>query len=68
MFGARAAAEMSLDELLVLEKHLEIWIYQIRSTKVSNYFQANFTCFKLLLLFYIYIYIFFILFFVSLTK
>ena len=37
MFGARAATEMSLDELLVLEKHLEIWIYQIRSTKVLNY-------------------------------
>jgi hypothetical protein len=62
MFGARAAAEMSLDELLVLEKHLEIWIYQIRSTKVSNYFQANFTCFKLLLLLLL-LYIF-----VSLTK
>ncbi|XP_038998312.1 agamous-like MADS-box protein AGL12 [Hibiscus syriacus] len=26
---------MSLDELLVLEKHLEIWINQIRSTKVD---------------------------------
>ncbi|KAF9661562.1 hypothetical protein SADUNF_Sadunf19G0081600 [Salix dunnii] len=34
MFGARAE-EMSLDELLVLEKHLEIWIYQIRSTKMD---------------------------------
>ncbi|KAJ6952426.1 agamous-like MADS-box protein AGL12 [Populus alba] len=35
MFGARATTEMSLDELLVLEKHLEIWIYQIRSTKMD---------------------------------
>jgi hypothetical protein len=33
MFGGRAA-EMALDELIELEKHLEIWIYQIRSTKV----------------------------------
>ncbi|KAL4339436.1 hypothetical protein GQ457_08G008920 [Hibiscus cannabinus] len=30
---------MSLDELLVLEKHLEIWINQIRSTKVDIMFQ-----------------------------
>ncbi|KAK8651626.1 hypothetical protein V6N13_141216 [Hibiscus sabdariffa] len=29
----------SLDELLVLEKHLEIWINQIRSTKVDIMFQ-----------------------------
>jgi hypothetical protein len=64
MFGARAAAEMSLDELLVLEKHLEIWIYQIRSTKVSSYFQANFTCFKLLLLLLLLL----LYIFVSLTK
>ncbi|CAK7327830.1 unnamed protein product [Dovyalis caffra] len=34
MFGG-GAAEMTMDELLVLEKHLETWIYQIRSTKME---------------------------------
>ncbi|EEF35999.1 agamous-like MADS-box protein AGL12 [Ricinus communis] len=29
------AAEMTLDELLILEKNLEIWIYHIRSTKME---------------------------------
>ena len=33
MFGG-CAGEMTLDELTELEKYLEIWIYQIRSTKV----------------------------------
>lgn len=34
MFGG-GTGTMTLDELLVLEKHLELWIYNIRSTKVS---------------------------------
>jgi hypothetical protein len=34
MFGGGAAGTMTLDELVVLEKHLEIWICNIRSTKV----------------------------------
>ncbi|GMJ11691.1 XAANTAL1, AGAMOUS-like 12 [Hibiscus trionum] len=34
MFGG-GSEFMSLDELLVLEKHLEIWINQIRSTKMD---------------------------------
>ncbi|KAF9670565.1 hypothetical protein SADUNF_Sadunf13G0082200 [Salix dunnii] len=34
MFGGNAA-EMSLDELIELEKHLEIWIDQIRSIKMD---------------------------------
>ncbi|KAL9379720.1 hypothetical protein Peur_028202 [Populus x canadensis] len=38
MFGGRAA-EMTLDELIELEKHLEIWIYQIRSTKMDIMFK-----------------------------
>ncbi|XP_065847099.1 agamous-like MADS-box protein AGL12 isoform X2 [Euphorbia lathyris] len=29
------AAEMTFDELVVLEKNLEMWIYQIRSTKME---------------------------------
>lgn len=33
MFGGGVGA-MTLDELVVLEKHLEIWICNIRSTKV----------------------------------
>ncbi|XP_048332257.2 agamous-like MADS-box protein AGL12 [Ziziphus jujuba] len=33
------AATMSLDELQVLEKNLEIWIYHIRSTKMDIMFQ-----------------------------
>lgn len=37
MFGGEAAETMTLDELLILEKHLEIWICHIRSTKVSIY-------------------------------
>nr|QEQ92615.1 AGAMOUS-like 12 [Populus ussuriensis] len=38
MFGGRAA-EMALDELIELEKHLKIWIYQIRSTKMDIMFK-----------------------------
>nr|ABF68753.1 MADS box transcription factor [Populus tomentosa] len=38
MFGG-CAAEMTLDELIGLEKHLEIWIYKIRSTKVDIMFK-----------------------------
>lgn len=38
MFGG-CAAEMTLDELTKLEKHLEIWIYQIRSTKMDIMFK-----------------------------
>ncbi|KAJ4850646.1 Agamous-like MADS-box protein agl12 [Turnera subulata] len=34
MFGG-GAAEMTLDELLVLEKYLEMWICQIRSNKME---------------------------------
>ncbi|KAG5233139.1 MADS box transcription factor [Salix suchowensis] len=34
MFGGNAA-EMSLDELIEIEKHLEIWIEQIRSIKME---------------------------------
>ncbi|KAJ6379519.1 hypothetical protein OIU76_016206 [Salix suchowensis] len=34
MFGGNAA-EMSLDELIEIEKHLEIWIEQIRSIKMD---------------------------------
>ncbi|KAK9929900.1 hypothetical protein M0R45_026970 [Rubus argutus] len=34
MFGG-GAGTMSLDELQVLEKHLEIWIYHIRSAKMD---------------------------------
>jgi hypothetical protein len=33
MFGG-GAETMPLEELVVLEKHLEIWIRNIRSTKV----------------------------------
>ena len=33
MFGG-GAGTMNLDELQVLEKNLEFWIYHIRSTKV----------------------------------
>ncbi|KAG6751039.1 hypothetical protein POTOM_045556 [Populus tomentosa] len=38
MFGG-CAAEMTLDELIGLEKHLEIWIYKIRSTKMDIMFK-----------------------------
>lgn len=34
MFGGGAGTIMNLDELQVLEKNLEFWIYHIRSTKV----------------------------------
>lgn len=37
MFGGGSAGAMTLDELGVLEKHLESWIYNIRSTKVYMY-------------------------------
>lgn len=30
------AGTMTLDELHIFEKHLEIWIYNIRSAKVLN--------------------------------
>ncbi|XP_065847100.1 agamous-like MADS-box protein AGL12 isoform X3 [Euphorbia lathyris] len=35
------AAEMTFDELVVLEKNLEMWIYQIRSTKEGVLKAAN---------------------------
>ena len=35
MFGG-GGGTMNLDELQVLEKNLEFWIYHIRSTKVFN--------------------------------
>lgn len=38
MFGG-GCGTMTLDELLVLEKHLEIWIGQIRSAKMGIMFQ-----------------------------
>ncbi|KAL1126828.1 hypothetical protein V6Z11_A13G137600 [Gossypium hirsutum] len=38
MFGG-GCEYMSLNELLVLEKHLEIWINHIRSTKMDIMFQ-----------------------------
>ncbi|KAK2658994.1 hypothetical protein Ddye_005527 [Dipteronia dyeriana] len=38
MFGG-GAETMTLDELLVLEKHLELWIYNIRSAKMDLMFQ-----------------------------
>ncbi|GAB4844205.1 Agamous-like MADS-box protein agl12 [Ancistrocladus abbreviatus] len=38
MFG-RDGGKMTLDELHALEKHLESWIYHIRSTKMSILFQ-----------------------------
>ncbi|CAN1235666.1 Agamous-like MADS-box protein AGL12 [Linum perenne] len=38
MFGG-GDSEMNLEELLVLEKHLEIWICQIRSTKMDIMFK-----------------------------
>ncbi|KDO41089.1 hypothetical protein CISIN_1g0289611mg, partial [Citrus sinensis] len=38
MFGG-GTGTMTLDELLVLEKHLELWIYNIRSTKMDIMFQ-----------------------------
>ncbi|CAN1175517.1 Agamous-like MADS-box protein AGL12 [Linum perenne] len=40
MFGG-GDSEMNLEELLVLEKHLEIWICQIRSTKEGILKAAN---------------------------
>ncbi|KAB1210910.1 Agamous-like MADS-box protein AGL12 [Morella rubra] len=39
MFGGGSAGAMTLDELGVLEKHLESWIYNIRSTKMDVMFQ-----------------------------
>ncbi|KAK9271075.1 hypothetical protein L1049_026664 [Liquidambar formosana] len=38
MFGG-GVGTMTLDELHLLEKHLEIWIYHIRSTKMDTMFQ-----------------------------
>ncbi|XP_017980923.1 PREDICTED: agamous-like MADS-box protein AGL12 [Theobroma cacao] len=38
MFGGGSEI-MTLDELVVLEKHLEIWIYHIRSAKMDILFQ-----------------------------
>lgn len=53
MFGG-GTGTMTLDELLVLEKHLELWIYNIRSTKVSLifFFFGSLRMFLLLLLIY----------------
>lgn len=45
MFGG-GTGTMTLDELLVLEKHLELWIYNIRSTKVSLIFFFFFWVFE----------------------
>lgn len=41
MFGG-GVGTMTLDELDVLEKHLEIWICNVRSTKVSIFFYNSF--------------------------
>ncbi|RWW45743.1 hypothetical protein BHE74_00048386 [Ensete ventricosum] len=35
MLGEGTAGHMTLDELLVLEKHLEMWMCHIRATKVK---------------------------------
>ncbi|XP_072970526.1 MADS-box transcription factor 26 [Typha angustifolia] len=39
MFGDRATEQMTLEELLALERHLEIWMYNIRSAKMQIMFQ-----------------------------
>ncbi|GAV65570.1 SRF-TF domain-containing protein/K-box domain-containing protein [Cephalotus follicularis] len=39
MFGGGSTATMTLDDLLVLEKHLEIGIYNVRSAKMEFLFQ-----------------------------
>ncbi|URE17917.1 MADS-box transcription factor [Musa troglodytarum] len=39
MLGEGIAGHMTLDELLVLEKHLEMWMYHIRATKMQIMFQ-----------------------------
>ncbi|XP_041004388.1 agamous-like MADS-box protein AGL12 [Juglans microcarpa x Juglans regia] len=39
MFGGTGGGTMTLDELDVLEKHLEVWICNIRSTKMNIMFQ-----------------------------
>lgn len=36
------AGEMTLDKLHALEKGLELWIYQIRTTKVRQLFSIYF--------------------------
>lgn len=38
MLGEGIAGHMTLDELLVLEKNLEMWMYHIRATKVRRIF------------------------------
>ncbi|XP_038984261.1 MADS-box transcription factor 26-like isoform X2 [Phoenix dactylifera] len=39
MFGDGGAENMNLEELHALERHLEIWTYQIRATKMQIMFQ-----------------------------
>ncbi|OAY66862.1 MADS-box transcription factor 26 [Ananas comosus] len=39
MFGDRTAEHMALEELLALERHLEIWMYNIRAAKMQMMFQ-----------------------------
>ncbi|KAJ8470338.1 hypothetical protein OPV22_024681 [Ensete ventricosum] len=39
MLGEGTAGHMTLDELLVLEKHLEMWMCHIRATKMQIMFQ-----------------------------
>ncbi|ONK77345.1 uncharacterized protein A4U43_C02F5570 [Asparagus officinalis] len=39
MFGQGTVGHMTLDELQTLERHLEIWMYHIRSTKMHIMFQ-----------------------------
>ncbi|KAF5732782.1 putative mads box protein [Tripterygium wilfordii] len=41
MFGGGANGMITLDELLILEKHLEEWIYHIRSAKVRIFVEIN---------------------------
>lgn len=38
MFGDGTVGHMTVDELQALERHLEIWMYQIRSAKVYQSF------------------------------
>lgn len=37
MFGKGTVGQMTLDELQALERHLEIWMYHIRSAKVNDF-------------------------------
>jgi len=36
MFGEVTVGHMTMDELQALERHLEIWVYHIRSAQVNN--------------------------------